>query len=166
MAYEKAARRKKKRLWIVEVPCAVACQCRASTICLVCVCVCVFVGYHRDAFNWKNWKERRERGWYKSRMQSSHLEGSHLHSNYLDRSFCSLLLDRWRTGIHCCVSLKENIHYSSQERREHTNCYGVWVIPLRNYCGVAIQNYTMQTYEWSECKNRKDYCTAIGCVEK
>lgn len=36
--------------------------------------------------------------------------------------FCSPLLERQRTQIQCGVSLKGNIHNSSQQRRENTKC--------------------------------------------
>lgn len=73
----------------------------------------------RGKYNHQRQRDGRQTN--KSRLRSRHHEAAPLCSHYLDRSVSYYRTGR-RTGIQSGVSLKGNIHYSSQERRECTDC--------------------------------------------
>lgn len=138
MAFEKAARGETQRLWREEVPCALAsvrAEFQPSVWCVhmyqcanlyVVVRACVLPPTEtvctRKITVKKTQKAERRETKAIAQVKAEVIPPRGCTSPLvLPWPFCSLLLDRQRTGIQCGVSLKENIHYSSQQRREHTN---------------------------------------------
>lgn len=124
----KAARGETRRLWRVEVPCALAfvrvellpsvwsvCMC----VCMYWPCICACLCAHVSASTRVRTLKIMYGGCLIAGVKAAVIPPWGWTSLLvLPWPFCSQLLNRQRTGIRCGVSLKENIHYSSQEKRE------------------------------------------------